>query len=406
MIHMSVDFPKVECQVPHNPDFESIFSSKPFAPFCDEVMDFLQNLSATLLKNTAARNYPDVISFAFWCRTGSLRAMKENHNCQPLQLGRGVVFHIAPSNVPVNFAYSLIVGLLAGNANVVRIPSQDFPQVEIICAALRKILKKEKFRLLNNHVVLIRYDKDDTITDFFSVHCDVRVIWGGDQTIANIRRSPLPPRSFDITFADRYSLCVINADAYPGHGDPARISQDFYNDTYLFDQNACTAPHLVVWLGMADNVRKAQELFWDSLHLVVTEKYQLQPVSAVDKCADAYRFAATSGGCKLEKMEDNLIVRVQLDQLTQGLENARSKCGFFYEYEAKAIEEILPIVNRKFQTLAYFGIDPALLQRFIVENRPTGIDRIVPIGRTLDFSLVWDGYDLIGMLSRMVLLCH
>jgi len=199
---------------------------------------------------------------------------------------------------------------------------------------------------------------------------------------------------------------VINADAYPGNGDPARIAQGFYNDTYLFDQNACTAPHLMVWLGMADNVRKSQELFWDSLHLVVAEKYQLQPVSAVDKCADAYRFAATSGGCKLEKMEDNLIVRVQLDQLTQGLENARSKCGFFYEYEAKAIEEILPIVNRKFQTLAYFGIDPALLQCFIVENRPTGIDRIVPIGRTLDFSLVWDGYDLIGKLSRTVLLCH
>ena len=105
-------------------------------------------------------------------------------------------------------------------------------------------------------------------------------------------------------------------------------------------------------------------------------------------------------------MEDNLITRVQLDKLPHGIEDARSKYGYFYEYEAKTIEEIIPIVNKKFQTLAYYGIDPAILQNFIIVNRPTGIDRIVPIGKTLDFSLVWDGYDLIGMLSRLVFLRH
>ena len=152
----------------------------------------MQKLSATLLKDRAAKKYPDVISFAFWCRTGALRAMKEDHDSQQLRLGRGVVFHIAPSNVPVNFAYSLVVGLLAGNANIVRVPSQDFPQVEIICSALRLLLEKDEFSLLQYHLVLVRYEKDDIITDFFSSHCDVRVIWGGDHTISDIRRSSLP----------------------------------------------------------------------------------------------------------------------------------------------------------------------------------------------------------------------
>ena len=399
---MSPDFTKIDYRVPLHPDLEFTFAAKSFAPFCDEVMAFLQKLSATLLKDRAAKKYPDVISFAFWCRTGALRAMKEDHDSQQLRLGRGVVFHIAPSNVPVNFAYSLVVGLLAGNANIVRVPSQDFPQVEIICSALRLLLEKDEFSLLQYHLVLVRYEKDDIITDFFSSHCDVRVIWGGDHTISDIRRSSLPPRSFDITFADRYSFCVINADVYLSNGDPARIAQNFYNDTYLFDQNACTAPHLVVWIGMADNVRKARELFWDNLHQVVVENYELKPVSAVDKCADAYRFVASTGGCHIEKMEDNLIVRVRLDRLTQGLEDVRSTCGFFYEYEAKELSEIVPLINRKFQTLAYYGLEPAVLKSFIQENRPQGIDRIVTIGRTLDFALVWDGYDLIGMLSREV----
>jgi hypothetical protein len=32
--------------------------------------------------------------------------------------------------------------------------------------------------------------------------------------------------------------------------------------------------------------------------------------------------------------------------------------------------------------------------------RFNGIDRIVPIGKTTDFNLIWDGYDLINVLSR------
>ena len=38
----------------------------------------------------------------------------------------------------------------------------------------------------------------------------------------------------------------------------------------------------------------------------------------------------------------------------------------------------------------------------IDQIRPSGIDRIVPIGRTMDFSLNWDGYNLINTLSREI----
>ena len=58
------------------------------------------------------------------------------------RLGRGIVFHIAPSNVPVNFAFSLAAGLLAGNKNIVRIPSKDFPQVRIICTEINNLLSE------------------------------------------------------------------------------------------------------------------------------------------------------------------------------------------------------------------------------------------------------------------------
>ena len=62
------NFPEIECLAPLLPDVEGIFTARAYSPFCDEVMAFLQALSAKLLQDSFAKSYPDVISFAFWCR--------------------------------------------------------------------------------------------------------------------------------------------------------------------------------------------------------------------------------------------------------------------------------------------------------------------------------------------------
>ena len=71
------------------------------------------------------------------------------------------------------------------------------------------------------------------------------------------------------------------------------------------------------------------------------------------------------------------------------------------EYDMDGLDEIAPIVNEKYQTLAYYGFEKAELQRFVLQNRLRGLDRIVPIGQTTAFALTWDGYDLIETLSRV-----
>lgn len=37
-----------------------------------------------------------------------------------------------------------------------------------------------------------------------------------------------------------------------------------------------------------------------------------------------------------------------------------------------------------------------------MDHRPHGVDRVVPMGKSMDFNLVWDGYDLIRSLSRKI----
>ena len=52
--------------------------------------------------------------------------------------------------------------------------------------------------------------------------------------------------------------------------------------------------------------------------------------------------------------------------------------------------------------MTYFGVDKTELRDFVVNNRLSGIDRIVPIGKALDMDVIWDGYDIVRSLSRII----
>ncbi|MDR3349533.1 MAG: hypothetical protein LBO03_08045 [Acidaminococcales bacterium] len=368
--------------------------------FDGRVTAFLRALSGEILKSAKARRFPDAVTFAFWCRKANLLLLRKQYDDSD-RLGRGVAFHIAPSNVPLNFAYSMAVGMLAGNANVVRLPSKDFEQIAPLCEAITKLLYSGEFTDIAARLCLVKYARDKKTTDALSALCNSRIIWGGDATVAQIRQSPLPPRANEITFSDRYSICLINSDKYLADYDKAKAARDFYNDTYLTDQNACTSPRAVIWLG--GEIEKAREIFWASLSDQL-EGYELKPAQTVNKLSTFYRFAANSA-CKLAKADDCKLMRVAVKKLGRSILDNLENSGYFYEYDAKALDEILPLCGGKCQTLSYIGLDAAKLRDFILANAPPGVDRIVPVGRTMDFSLVWDGRDLIRELSRVVAIC-
>jgi hypothetical protein len=318
-------------------------------------------------------------------------------------LGRGIAFHIAPSNVPVNFAYSLVCGILSGNVNIVRVPSKDFDQVEIICDAISNLAQNDLYNLITSRIALVRYDRNSSATSLFSSRCDVRIIWGGDETIAQIRRNSIPARAFDVTFADRYSICAINAEKYLKDNSKEAIASGFYNDTYLFDQNTCTAPHLVVWLGSVEQVENAKTIFWENLHEIVVKKYgQVQSIIAVDKLTALYNQAVKNDDIHQIPTKDNLLWRVKISTLSSKIDEYRCSSGYFSEYHANSLTELTEIISRKYQTLAYYGLSRDELTDFVKTNDLIGIDRIVPIGRTADFSIIWDGFDLLNTLSRIV----
>ncbi len=379
-------------------------------PFDETVIQFLDEISKRLLKHPFAKEYPDLVTFGFWCRRASVMEMEKSVSWLPPArehgvMGRGIVFHIAPSNVAMNFAYSFAAALLAGNGNLVRLPSKKFPQVDYFCDVVKEILKEH--REWQTFACFVKYGHEKEITDRFSEISDVRVIWGGDAAIREIRKSPLKIRGKEIVFADRYSIAVIRAEDYLflSEEQKKQAARNFYNDTYLMDQNACTSPMLLVWLGEEETVQRAEELFWETAFPWIKKKYELQAVQAVKKLQAMYRMAAVPGAVlvKNKNFSDNRIVRVKVPELFSGLMDYRENSGFFIEYGTTELEDILPVLTERCQTVSFLGNSlKEELAELVKKNCPSGVDRIVPMGKTMDFSLIWDGYDLIREMSREV----
>jgi len=376
-------------------------SQKPMQPYDELICNFIGELSIELNLSPLSNKYSDIKALAFWCRKKNIINIKKNFISNEIRLGLGLVFHITPSNIPTNFAYSLIFGLITGNSNIVKVPSQKFEQVKIICRAINKVLKK-KYKTLRKMILIVRYTNNDNYTRKISSICNARIIWGGDNSIRNIRKFEINQRSLDIAFADRYSFCAMGTMEILklNNNQIQRLVEKFYNDTYLVDQNACSSPHLILWLGR--NVVKARKKFWKNLYVYVDKKYHLTEIASIDKYTQLCRDILSLKNMKKYERYGNSIYTIQLNHLDKELHNLRGKWGFFYEYEINNLNKIKNYINNKYQTLTYFGLNKNILKDFILKNKLQGIDRVVPVGQALDISFFWDGYDLNRILTRVV----
>lgn len=370
--------------------------------YSEMVCDFLDEVSRELRNDKEAKAYPDVISFAFWCRRGNIQRLKEAYPGAEYQVGRGTAFHVAPSNVPINFAFSLAFGLLSGNGNVVRVSEKDFPQTHIVCDVMKRILDKEEYRLIREQLLVVSYGHDKEINDYFSSICDVRIIWGGDRTIEEIRKSPLSSRATEITFADRYSFAYFDERSMEGLSEEEwnRLAEGFYNDTYLMDQNACSSPHLVLWKPSRE--RRGRIRFWEKL-AEAAEKYDLAEKKVMDKYTQLCELAAQEQGAWISKVDvySNLLYVAQLHGLPDDICGLRGRFGMFFEGEIGE-ERFLSGISSKVQTCVTFGIDQKEFAQTLVDQHVLGVDRIVHVGSAMDIGTYWDGYDVIGTLSRRI----
>ncbi len=379
------------------------FEKKTLIPFDEILCDFFNDISKNIFDQKNKIKEPDILALGFWLRKKNILKLKKNFYDNEFKVPLGILFHITPNNVPINFAYSLFFGLITGNTNIIKVPSKKYFQIEYLCKTINNLLKLKKYKFLKKMINIIKYENDDKITEEFSKISNARVIWGGDDTVKKIKKITSPVKCIDISFPDRYSFSIINLESLKNLNniDYSNIIKKFYTDNYTFDQNACNSSHLIVWLGKKENYNLAKN-FWIRLNNYINTKINYPDSVSTEKynkiCTDLVNYSNIK---KLTKYSKSLHV-VTLNKLIKENEFQRGQWGYFYEYSCQDLKILSQIITEKYQTLSYHGFDLDFFRKFIIKNEIKGIDRIVPLGRSMEMNYLWDGYNLLRSLTRII----
>jgi hypothetical protein len=369
----------------------------------DRVIEFLVRFARSLLAPATARRYPELASLGFFLRRGEIRSALDTLATPPtaLRFPRGLVFHIPPANVDTIFVYSWALSALAGNHNVVRISPRSAGAAEAVLDALNAALADAHPAVAQTQR-MITYDRDDAVTAALSAACDLRVIWGGDRAVTEVRRHPLAPHARDLTFPDRASFAVISVAGWQANSPEQRRAAvaGFYNDSYWFDQAACASPRTLFWAGEPTAASQAREEFRTLLAELIAEKeYLVEPAMAVQKRVATYGVAA-SGQASEIRFDGNALATLELVGPAD-LPREWLGAGTFPMVTLAGLADLVPLVTRKDQTLSCFGFGAEELRTFAVTLGGRGIDRIVPFGSALAFAAIWDGHHLLSEFSRL-----
>lgn len=369
-----------------------IANQRSFPVFAEDTLEFLGEI-ARQIRNRKEKT-SDLAAFGFWCRRITVTMQKtvtseETVTIQEKRMGRGISLHFAASNMPMLFAYSMAAALLAGNCVIMRLSDRETEQERMLLEILKEIM--DKYPVWKKRIVLLRYEHNGQINDHLSALCDVRIIWGRDSTVEELKKSPLKKGAVDVTFPDRGSAAVFDAEYILMQEDLYSDVLGFYNDTYAYDQNACSSPSILYWVGEEKQVACAKKRFWNEMETFLKEKYVLPEVLAVKKWENALAMAAAMPEVKIVH-RDNRIIRIELPQLTEQCWDHRTAGGFFMEASGENLQGLIPILTDKCQTITVLGCEKETVASL-------GALRVTENGHALDFSLEWDGVDLIAAMS-------
>jgi hypothetical protein len=369
----------------------------------ERIREFLTAFSRRLMNATVARRYPELASLGFFLRRGevarAIQRLGETSNIR--RFPRGFVLHFPPANVDTIFVYSWALSALAGNTNVVRVSPRSAAAAEGVLEVLNDTLADAHPAVAQTQR-MVTYNRDDATTARLSLACDLRVIWGGDASITEIRRHPLAPAARDLTFPDRSSFAAVSVPAWHLATDRARRSavEGFANDTYWFDQAACASPRAVFWVGEAEPADTARAQFIALLDEVLAERgWDVDAAMSVEKRVATYGLAATGAATTIE-FPSNAVASVELADLA-AVPRRWLGAGTICHLTVPSLAQLAPTIQRKDQTLAQFGFTTPELDTFITMVAGRGIDRVVSFGSALNFAAVWDGYDLLHEFTRL-----
>lgn len=370
-------------------------------PFSDKAITLLGAISQAILAAEVGRQQPQFVALGYWLRPASMHRLRDAVMATALPsrliVPRGVALHLPPTNVDTIFVYSWAASVLAGNCNIVRLPSNVDANTAWLVRLIAKVLAGSG--QADCHI-FAQWSQNDPIAERLSANCDLRMIWGGDTKVNEVSTTRIRPDGLSIGFPSRKSLAIINSAVYKEASKAERdaLAQHFFNDVYWFDQMGCGSPGLLLWKG--DPGGWAQDFLERTAATAARKGYRTETGTAISKLAMMNNLIASGHGTKGARIT-NALHYVEVTDLCAALGYEQGG-GFLTMATIDHLSELSPFVGRSLQTLTHFGFDYEELRALGSTLSGRGGYRIVPIGQALQFDLLWDGVDLITHMTRAI----
>jgi hypothetical protein len=379
------------------------------------VIAVLDDFAARVLDDEAARRIEGIAYLSSWLKARNLETLLERNVGQRIDIldgfvpadrgfiaakPRGIVAMWMAGNVPTLPFFSLAPALLAKCACVVKLPGSDFDSAR----ALVKVLAASSSphlsgRDLLDHVAFVWFDRrEHAIAAELSRRADARVVWGGRDAVEAVRKLPQPEHGVELVFGPRYSIAVIDRARLEGdHVDGlfAAITRDIA----AFDQRACSSPQMIfVERNSRLSLRGIGELLGKHLGKLPPKLHQ-----------DAFttmQITNTRAEWAMQADRDLVVDRqgpgwsVLLDRDVSMKAAVQSRTVFVTEVQS--LDEVLPLLNPKVQSIGIAFRDQSSALRFAEEATRRGVDRCVRPGLMNGYDSPWDGHLVVSSLVRWV----
>lgn len=377
------------------------------------ILDVFEQWSAAL-DDPQLREIPGVAFLRLWLRRGTLEPIlfrelgsdwlnggwRRDGRARLGAFPLGVIGHWPAGNIEIQPVLSLTCALLGGNACLVRLPAGF---IEVTRQIMAKLQEVDRSGLVTERIFMASFDhfrKD--MHEAMGRSVDGAMIWGGAESVLQVRALPFPHWARVVVFGPRLSAAAMDAETWSDRAERTSWCQRIARDVWQFDQQACSSPQT---LFLEQCPGSTLNEFAEDLARTFDEENRVHPrkqiepalASAISQARARWLLADVTNRALFPASPDWTILMgagTKMPEPTQG----RTLTILLADDLLKVISGF----DGTLQTLG-LGIKDATKEGILAHAAAChGVDRIVKLGRMHVFSSPWDGADLIRSTMRLV----
>ena len=316
---------------------------------------------------------------------------------------RGLVCHWMAGNVQILGLFALVQSIVTKNVNLIKVSARDngvFERLISVFSGLEYTTDKG-YTIYGDDLlktIAIVYFSRNAIElgKMISEHADVRIAWGGRESVETVSNYPSRYDAETIIFGPKLSFSVIGKENLQDEHEVRKLARRVSVDVSVFDQTGCASPHN---LFIEKNGIVSPEKFCTLLNEVM-QKTELQipkptmsqeQISAIHSIRGVYDFKGKVYG------SNNMSYTILLDDKVELDSPVYSRVIFVHAVDD--INDSIKYINEDIQTIG-IALEDSRAKEYAVNASKKGAARFPQIGRMLNFEMPWDGIVLMDRLVK------